>query len=118
MKNIKTIMTTAWKIAKMAARKFGDKASVFFAESLKMAWASAKASEKAVIKFTTGTKAQKQYATDIARVVAARYAHNSVFAITGTKLAGNVVENVKTIISLMGSDAAIVINKFKNELYA
>lgn len=36
------IMKAAWSIARMAASKFGGKAKMYFAESLRMAWAKVK----------------------------------------------------------------------------
>ena len=38
----KEIMSNAWKIAKEGQKTFGGKASEYFAEALKMAWAQAK----------------------------------------------------------------------------
>lgn len=40
--SVKNIMKNAWAIAKKAAAETGEKASKFFAESLKMAWAEEK----------------------------------------------------------------------------
>lgn len=46
---MKNVMTRAWQIAKAAATETGKKASLFFREALKMAWAEAKApTEKSV----------------------------------------------------------------------
>ena len=39
---MKNVMTTAWKIAKEGAAKFGGSVKSYFAEALKMAWAQVK----------------------------------------------------------------------------
>lgn len=59
---MKDIMTRAWNIAKEGAAKFGGKASEYFAEALKMAWAEVKKvvkeafGEARVIETTWGDK--------------------------------------------------------------
>jgi len=59
------VFTEAWKIAKEAVVKFGGKASEFFAEALRMAWAIKKGGRMIATDRFTGTPAQKEYARDI-----------------------------------------------------
>lgn len=67
--NVKKIMQNAWTIAKAAAKETGERASKFFAESLKMAWAEEKSLPKTLKELTlpelVGTEKQIKWAEKI-----------------------------------------------------
>lgn len=59
------VMKRAWEIAREGQRKFGGKVSEYLSESLKMAWAEAKAPKKAEINTTFGSKRNKSWVAEI-----------------------------------------------------
>lgn len=60
---MKTIMTSAWEIAKNAAKKFGGKAIEYIGGALKMAWKMAKGLTNEQIKALV-SKGYNRWATD------------------------------------------------------
>lgn len=59
------VMKRAWEIARKGQSKFGGKVSEYFAVSLKMAWAEAKAPKKSTINTTFGSKRNKSWVAEI-----------------------------------------------------
>lgn len=59
------VMKRAWEIAKEGQSKFGGKVSEYFAVSLKMAWAEAKAPKTATVNTTYGSKRNKSWVAEI-----------------------------------------------------
>lgn len=65
MDKMTNIMTRAWEIAREGQKQFGGKVVEYFAESLKMAWAEAKAPKTATIETTFGSKRNKSWVAEI-----------------------------------------------------
>lgn len=69
--NTKQIMIEAWNTARCAAVKFGGRASQYFAEALRMAWASIKNALATMV----GSEKQIAWAKDIQGKFLAKYRH-------------------------------------------
>lgn len=59
------VMKRAWEIAREGQNRFGGKVSEYFAVSLKMAWAEAKAPKTATVNTTYGSKRNKSWVAEI-----------------------------------------------------
>lgn len=77
---MKNVMTIAWEIARAAAAETGKKASLFFREALRMAWAEVKAAKAATLPELTGSEKQIKWANSIRKnaLVSIKYLQNFV----------------------------------------
>lgn len=63
---MKNVMTIAWGIAKEGAAKFGGSVKSYFAEALKLAWASIKNVAKEVtVELVSGSRKYKSWVAEI-----------------------------------------------------